>query len=415
MHAKRITQVFAILIAIVSLATFHSLLIPHSAVEGPQSGGLEDTIINAAASTQPADLRYGYPATDYERAPERSTATSFLKGSPSNSFNHSRVMVIPSMQDDDIKWIARELPALDVSIYIADNPLALRHPPKNKGHEVMIYLSYLIENYNHLPDIMLFMHSHRWTHHNNHLLGFDASQMIRALSDTHVIREGYVNMRCHWSPGCPEWLRPTTGQDTLGKQEETVLERCWRELFPFDPLPSFLAQPCCAQFALSKARVLSIPRSRYVFYRDWILRTPLSDYISGRIWEYSWQYLFTKDSARCVAEHVCYCDGFGVCFGGEVPYRHYWERLDQKTKYAEELGHIREDPAASQMTGLQGNNDTISGSTVRNMDRRKYLRTQIKILEAELDARMREAQRRGTDPRLRAEECGRLWRDGDGF
>lgn len=324
-------------------------------------------------------------------------------------------MVIPCMQEDDIGWIARELPTLDVSIYIADNPAALKHPPKNKGHEVMIYLSYLIENYNNLPDIVLFMHSHRWTHHNNRLLGFDASQMIRALSNAHVIREGYVNMRCHWSPGCPEWLRPISGEDTLAKQEETVLERCWKELFPFDPLPSFLAQPCCAQFALSRARVLSIPRSRYVFYRDWILRTPLSDYVSGRIWEYSWQYLFTKDSAHCPAEHVCYCDGFGVCFGGEIPYRQYLERLDQKTRYAEALRHVPEDQPAKEVTGLPRINDTNSSSSNGNTDRRLSLTAQIASLETELEARMQEAQRRGMDPRLRAEECGRPWRDGDGF
>lgn len=414
MHAKRVTQLLAVATAVVLLARFHHLLIPAESAEVPRTVGFEDTILNAAVSTRPWTSRHGHPGIDHQMAPERPMATTLLAGSPGQKSKYSRVMVIPSMQEDDIKWIMRELPKVDVSIYIANNPTASRHPPRNKGHEVMIYLSYLIDHYNHLPDIILFMHSHRWTHHNNHLLGFDASQMIRALSSAHVIREGYVNMRCHWSPGCPEWLSPTSAQDTLGRQEETVLEQCWRELFPFDPLPSFLAQPCCAQFALSKARVQSIPRSRYVFYRDWILRTPLSDYISGRIWEYSWQYLFTKDSAHCPAEHVCYCDGFGVCFGGEMPYRHYWELQDQKTIYAEELGRIDQHQLASGMAGLQGSNGTNASSAPERTDRR-FLRTQIANLDSKLDARKQEAQRRGADPRLRAEECGRPWKEGDGF
>ncbi|KAI4129084.1 MAG: hypothetical protein LQ338_002434 [Usnochroma carphineum] len=415
MHANRIIQCLALVAAIVFIASFQSLVSPSESLLGPRTGGFEDAIMNTPVSTWPATVRYGVSNIDKQLAPEQSTATRLLAGSPKPNTNHSRIVVIPSMQEDDIRWIQTELPTLDVSIYIANNPAASRHPPKNKGHEVMIYLSYLIDNYNRLPDIVVFMHSHRWTHHNNHMLGFDASQMIRALNSAHVIREGYVNMRCHWSPGCPEWLRPRSAQDVLGKQEETVLERCWRELFPFDPLPSFLAQPCCAQFALSKARILSIPRSRYVFYRDWILRTPLSDYISGRIWEYSWQYLFTRDSAHCPAEHVCYCDGFGVCFGGEVSYQQYWELLEQKTKCVEELKRLGPNRPATEPSELQESNSTSSSSTGNHSDRRLFLRAQIADLEAELDARKLEAQRRGTVPRLRAEECGRPWSEGDGF
>lgn len=313
------------------------------------------------------------------------------------------------MQEDDIAWISKELPGLDVSVHVADDPKASLHPPKNKGHEVMIYLTYLIDHYDRLPDIVLFMHAHRWTHHNNGFFGFDASQMIRALSGPHVMRVGYVNMRCHWSPGCPEWLRPSRMEDSLGKQEERVLAQCWRELFPFDSLPSFLAQPCCAQFALSKGRILSIPRSQYIFYRDWIMRTPLSDYISGRIWEYSWQYIFTHNAAHCPAEHICYCDAFGVCFGGEVPYSQYVQLLGRKTKIGEELNlldrHGRVDQAPN----------NSSSDLPQTSETETSLRVQFTQVEAELKTRKQEALQRGADPQRRAEDCGRPWRDGDGF
>ncbi|KAI4161413.1 MAG: hypothetical protein L6R39_000085 [Caloplaca ligustica] len=415
MHANKITQLLAVVTAVMFLALFHGLFGPAEPILGPRTGGFDDTVMDSPGLGWPTTLRLGAHNLDEQRAPERSAVTSVLAGSPPAKSNLSRIVVIPSMQEDDIKWIKTELPSLDVSIYIANNPAAPRHPPKNKGHEVMIYLTYLIDHYSRLPDIVLFMHSHRWTHHNNHLLGFDSSQMIRALNSAHVVREGYVNMRCHWSPGCPEWLRPTSAGDSLGKQEEIVLERCWRELFPFDQLPSFLAQPCCAQFALSRARILAIPRSRYIFYRDWILRTPLSDYISGRIWEYSWQYLFTGEGARCPAEHVCYCDGFGVCFGGEMPYKQYWELHDQRTKYAKELEAIPQMESANEGLGWQGDNGTNSISTTDSTNRRLFLRTQIAILQTELDTRKQDAQRRGANPQLRAEECGRLWKEGDGF
>ncbi|KAL8670922.1 MAG: hypothetical protein Q9168_004554 [Polycauliona sp. 1 TL-2023] len=408
MYAKKPMQLFFMVVIIVLVALLYNLAVSTESPMGPQTGGLEDTMINYPSQHAPAPSPHGHAEHDQQPIPERARVASFVPGSPDPRSDYSRIMVVPRMQEDDIAWISKELPGLNVSIYVANNPKAGSHPPKNKGHEVMIYLTYLIENYDRLPDVVLFMHSHRWTHHNNEFLGWDASQMIHALSSAHVMRAGYVNMRCHWSPGCPEWLRPSGRDDSLGKQEEQVLAQCWRELFPFDPLPSFLAQPCCAQFALSKDRILSIPRSQYIFYRDWIIRTPLSDYISGRIWEYSWQYLFTHNAAHCPAEHICYCDAFGICFGGKVPYSQYVDLLGSKTKINEELkepdhhGNAEQGPISSTSDRRQNETDTS-------------LRARLTQVETKLKTLKLEALHRGADPRRRAEECGRPWREGDGF
>ncbi|KAI4193962.1 MAG: hypothetical protein LQ350_008045 [Teloschistes chrysophthalmus] len=396
------------------LALLHGFLVPDRKLDGPQAGGLEETMLDSGTFSRPTTLQLGRSWSDQQPAPRLAMATFFSKGVSKSTANYSRVVVIPKMKEDDVSWIAEELPKLDLAIYIADDPTTLMHPPKNKGHEVMVYLSYLIDNYERLPDVVIFMHSHRWTHHNNNLFGFDAAQMINALNNAHVIRQGYVNMRCQWSPGCPEWLRPSAMQDTLSRQEERVLERCWKELFPFDPLPSYLSQPCCAQFALSRDRIVSIPQSRYIYYRDWILRTPLSDYISGRIWEYSWQFLFTGNAMHCPLEHVCYCDGFGICFGGKTLYQEYID-----------LSHKRDDLDAEIRRGNQtyfidGNNGSASESgddqyAAIHAQRWAQLNMQFEEMEHELSGRREKAQQRGADPRLRAEECGRRWREGDGF
>ena len=307
---------------------------------------------------------------------------------------YSRVMVIPRLQTDNISWISNELPDIDAVVYIVNDALAALHPPKNKGHEVMIYLSYIINHYENLPDIIVFMHAHRWAHHNNALLAYDAAEMIRRLNSDYVIQEGYMNMRCQWSPGCPEWLHSGDPQESLEKQEEIVLSKSWSELFPLDPLPAALGQTCCAQFALSKERVLSIPLSRFIYYRDWITRTPLSDYISGRIWEYSWHFLFTGHSVHCPAEHICYCGGFGLCFGGASEFREF-EELRQKKKDFEaefdELGDQRDH--RSNASGL----------------RYAYLNNRIANLEQEITLRKEDALEWGMDPKNRADECGVRW------
>ena len=318
---------------------------------------------------------------------------------------YSRVVVMPRLQSDNISWISNELPDIHTAVYIANDPLAALHPPKNKGHEVMIYLSYIINHYDALPDILIFMHSHRWTHHNNALLAYDAAEMLRRLNSDYVTREGYVNMRCHWSPGCPEWLHPGNARESLDKQEEVVLSKSWGELFPSDPLPAALGQACCAQFALSKERVLSIPLSRFVYYRDWIMRTPLSDYISGRIWEYSWQFLFAGQSIYCPAEHTCYCGGFGLCFGGASEFEEFEELRRKKQKVELELNELHDRRAMSRETnmGLQSSNDSAM--------RDAFLSDQIHSLHQELASRKRNALERGLNPDIRAEECGTRYND----
>ena len=324
---------------------------------------------------------------------------------------HTRVMVVPRMKDENISWIADELPDLDTVIYVANDPSAPLHPPKNKGHEVMIYLTYIIDHYDDLPDIVIFMHAHRWTHHNNHLLGHDAVQMIRRLSSDYVTRKGYVNMRCEWYPGCPEWLHPKNAQESLAKQEEEVLSRSWKELFPTSPIPKALGQACCAQFALSRERILSISLSQFIFYRDWIMRTPLSDYVSGRIWEYTWQFLFTGQSIVCPAEHICYCDGFRVCFGGDTEYRDF-ERLRQTKEGYERVLMESRTRRAGLRVGEDGQHGDNNASVIKgdnDFASLNHLQKQIDALEEEISGRRRAALERGNNPENRARECGRYW------
>ena len=401
---RRPLPLCAVVISLIFLAFLRHL-------HGPDSLRKKSHTVFDSAYARQTRKRFKQPTIGHENGVWGLSST-FHPGSPkSQPSNHSRVMVIPRTMEEDITWIMDELPGMSVAVYIADDPMASLHPPRNKGHEVMVYLTYVIDYYDILPDIVLFMHAHRWTHHNNDFLGHDAVEMIQRLNDAHVIREGYMNMRCHWSPGCPEWLHPVSTQDILGKQEETVLSKCWSELFPLEPTPTFLAQPCCAQFVLSKERLLAIPQSRFIFYRDWILRTSLSDYISGRIWEYIWQYIFTGQHAYCPAEHSCYCDGFGLCFGGEARYKDFVSLRDAKKEFETELEEWHDKERIVE----EARQDNSIASLSPDRGRHIFLRDQIEALSNEMIIRKQDAIGRGNNPQYRAEECGRQWKKGDGF
>src|SRR2546430_3170769 len=88
-------------------------------------------------------------------------------------YNYTRLLVMPRTKAEDVTWLEEHLPDLQAAIYVADDPTAPLHPPKNKGHEVMIYLTYIIEHYDELPDVCIFMHAHRYSWHNDDILNHD--------------------------------------------------------------------------------------------------------------------------------------------------------------------------------------------------------------------------------------------------
>lgn len=49
---------------------------------------------------------------------------------------------------------------------------------------------------------------------------------------------------------------------------------------------------CCAQFAVSRDRVLERPLSDYEGLRQWVVDTHLSDAHSGRVLEFLWHVVF---------------------------------------------------------------------------------------------------------------------------
>ena len=355
------------------------------------------------------------------------------------------------MMDEDTSWVKQKLPDIPAAIYVVDDPSAEYHPPKNKGHEVMVYLTYIIDHYDRLSDVTLFMHSHRWAYHNNELQGADAVQMVRALGHTRVLREGYMNLRCSWDPGCPAHLRPLAKELDFHHMQPIMAEQ-WPAIFSSSSsdsssvgqkqeqqrsnqqqqqpqkqgqeIPKVLAQPCCSQFAVSRRRIRATSRKQYVRYRDWLLRTPVTDYYSGRLWEYLWQFLFTGQGVLCPKAHVCYCDGYGQCYGGEKQLAEVDELYLQRAEVQQELEQIEKEgnqhgeesgEADDMYDGHAGGNQSAATTAKLDPRRQEYLREKRDALTHELDVRTAEAKERGKDPRNRAAEAGRAWHEDDGF
>ncbi|KAK0820898.1 hypothetical protein LTR75_001217 [Friedmanniomyces endolithicus] len=401
--------------------------LPQAVGLGESDGPSEEEKMHALPDLRTGNPHYEQPAIGEGafREPKVASNSPYPIGAtkPPGS-NYTKRLIVPHLKTEDASWIDNELGdlldtgELTKAIYVANDRSAPLHPPANKGHEVVVYLSYIIDSYDALADVNLFMHFHRFAWHNNELLDTDAAAMVRHLSPERLVRDGYMNLRCHWDPGCPAWLHPGALERDPEKMEEVLVAEAWAELFPLDPIPGVLAQACCAQFAVSRERIRELPRQRYVVLRDWILRTELSDYVSGRVFEYLWQFIFTAAAVHCPSMSACYCDGYGFCFGSPREFDYWFELRFRRERYRAELRVWREKAGLIEAAREGSKNGRVAEEAaldVPMIGRNTWLEARLGELDEEMERLKREAFRKGRDPRQRALEAGRAWSEGDGF
>ena len=205
-----------------------------------------------------------------------------------------------SKKDDDTSWLFDEFPDWHKSVYVVDDKKADLKVPVNKGRESNIYLTYIIANYDHLPDVMLFIHPERYQWHNDDPY-YDGLRMLRNLQLPYLEEQGYVNLRCAWILGCPAEIRPFEDEHREDVHAGEYFKKGFMELFPGVEVPSEVGASCCAQFGVTQQKVLQRPKADYEHYRDWLLHTSLPDALSGRIMEYSWHSMDMS-----IHEHISY-------------------------------------------------------------------------------------------------------------
>ncbi|KAH8882809.1 hypothetical protein GQ53DRAFT_665258 [Thozetella sp. PMI_491] len=285
----------------------------------------------------PPDFLLTSPTNDSLAAPAAVTIP------PPPTAPYSKALVVARIQKEEVGWLNVTLPfkghgdrdamktvaeEWNTFVYTTDDITAEYHTPVNKGHEAMAYLTYIIEHYDKLPDIVVFLHSHRTSWHDNYF-NMDTIEMLARLNLDRVAQRGFLNLRCIWEPGCPDHIHPGAKVEYSGTPEMAAFPQAWKELFPLEPPPPRLSAPCCAQFAVTAARVKMLPLTRYIAMRDWILTTDLADSISGRIFEYLYHYIWTGETVLCPEEHECYCLNYGICFASKHQYQQYLSKREE--------------------------------------------------------------------------------------
>ncbi|CAO1596835.1 hypothetical protein XANCAGTX0491_000665 [Xanthoria calcicola] len=245
-----------------------------------------------------------YSAPSYAWASLRNTLRGSTLDNPPAVLGkvEDKVLIMARVESENTDWVAEGLPDWQHAIYTvnpsASTPNTTLTTPQNKGHESMAYLTYIIDHYTSLPATLAFIHPHRrgfrdaW--HTDTPL-HDNVDALRTLQIPYVQKNGYVNLRCNWNPGC----------EKAHRKNKHITADVWRDVFKGASKASF-SQPeyvpgevgaaCCAQFAVSRNRVLERPLSDYEALRQWVVDSPLSDARSGRVLEFLWHVIFGMDA-----------------------------------------------------------------------------------------------------------------------
>lgn len=117
----------------------------------------------------------------------------------------------------------------------------LREPSANRAspNDSMVYLSFIIDNYDSLPWCTIFVHGHREAWHQEDTI----VRLLNDLNRASLSRAGYVSLRCNWYPSCPAEIHPihhgavVWGPGVFRKESELAIAGNWRQLFPGEKLP----------------------------------------------------------------------------------------------------------------------------------------------------------------------------------
>lgn len=168
----------------------------------------------------------------------------------------------------------------------------------------MPYLTYIIDNYDQLPQYSVFTHGHVQSWHQIEPLW----AKLRALNLTALQEEDFVSLRCGIQMGCER--QPFLDTENPNWSGEARVADYWNIIVPQQKAPRFLNYRCCAQFAVTRKAI----RRRSL--EDWKrIRAPLlddesilydqwsdeitngwgKDWMMGSFYEKFWHVLFGAD------------------------------------------------------------------------------------------------------------------------
>jgi len=228
----------------------------------------------------------------------------------------ARLIVKVKLDTEDASWTQKLEPSWQHNIITVEAMYSHAHPKAHrpdKGRVANAYLMWIIENYNNLPETLVFIPP-RDTLEKHH---FGFHNPLLNLKIPFIQESGFANLRCPTQKSqttCNDKvLKPMQPPYELRTLEEKV-PQSWHNLFGDDKeVPQQIATVLGNAFAVSRAQVRKRSVEEYLNYWTWLNKTIMDDDSSGLLMEYLWPTVFGKEAILCPEKAQCECDLYGRC------------------------------------------------------------------------------------------------------
>lgn len=265
-------------------------------------------------------------------------ACSPIQSATGNSSEPRRTVVI-AKYDEDVSWLKCLPQNIDAVVYQSKDPSA-PHFIENVGNEASKYLSYIVENYDALPDNVMFIQAGRQDWHDT--LPKDAllQKWVWGNADDHggmmfvptnapCLVEDSVELSYHADVEKePIVEKSFEDRECVAVKEHSPLQmatlrQVWDSVFSeaLGPRPQRWITHCCAQFEVTREAIQQHPKSFYESVLSWTMNHDrellASDYgkqmrrnhdaqrrDAGHVLEVTWALMFSNPMSRVVLPDV---------------------------------------------------------------------------------------------------------------
>lgn len=236
----------------------------------------------------------------------------------SDSTPAERLIVKTKLEDEDTKWLEQYEPAWQHDLITIKSMYPHAHPDAHrpdKGRIADAYLRWIIENYNNLPETLLFLPPADTQSKDS----VDMQDILNHIQIPFIQQSGFANLRCPTQKSrttCNDKVLDTLKPPFELRTLEAKIPKIWQDLFGKGlNVPSQIAAVLGADFVVSRAQVQRRSVADYLKYWTWLNRTIMDDDSSGLLFEYLWHVVFGKDAIFCPEPARCECEQYNRCDG----------------------------------------------------------------------------------------------------
>ncbi|KAF7571350.1 DUF3431 domain-containing protein [Pyrenophora tritici-repentis] len=203
------------------------------------------------------------------------------------------------LENEDLSWMDRLPRNWQRTVLTIDNDFAKLHEGAkrvDRGRVADVYLRWIIENYNKLPEVIVFLPPENQPRTSGQHIRSEIPK-LRARS---IQSSGFAPLKCPEVEMCEKLVHPFRSPPYEIRTLDEPMGNVWKQIFGDAKMGGEdLAASPSAEFAVSKAQVQKRSVDEYLKAWTWLNRTPMDDDSAGLVLEYLWPFLFGRDALFC--------------------------------------------------------------------------------------------------------------------